>query len=315
MYDISFPNIGVYLKNIYDGITIFGFQIKFYGAVIALGFLLAYVIVAKEAKRTGQNPETYLDYLLWLVIPAILGARIYYVLFSWDSYFQKGQSLKDTMIGLINTRNGGLAIYGGVIAGMIVLIVFARKRKLKISLLTDTCIMGLLLGQILGRWGNFFNREAFGTYTDSLFAMQIPLTYFQNQGSLLGLQFAGVITPEMLAHTVNGCIQVHPTFLYESLWNLSILILILLYRKHKKFDGELTAIYFVGYGIGRFWIEALRTDSLFLPGIHLRASQVLAATLTIVGIGWIIYGRKYVHNCTKLDTEVEKPNQTQDIVE
>lgn len=168
MYEIRFPNLGIVLKNVAQGFSIGGFEVRFYGLIIALGFILGYVIIAKEAKRTNQDPELYLDYMLWLVIPAILGARIYYVLFSLDDYIKEGQSLKDTILGMLNIRGGGLAIYGGVIAGIITLIVFARKKKASIPLMLDTCTMGLLLGQIMGRWGNFFNREAFGGYTDSL---------------------------------------------------------------------------------------------------------------------------------------------------
>ena len=138
MYDIRFPNLGIVLKNIKDGFTIFGFEIKFYGVIIALGFVLAFLVISKEAKRTGQSEDTYLDFMLWLIIPAILGARLYYIIFSWDSYFQKGKGFGKTLFDLIDIRSGGLAIYGGVIAGVIVAIVFAKKRKMKFSVLADT---------------------------------------------------------------------------------------------------------------------------------------------------------------------------------
>ena len=153
--------------------------------------------------------------------------------------------------------------------------------------MSDTCAMGLLIGQILGRWGNFFNREAYGGYTDSLFAMAIPV------------QDAQVVNEELLSHLVyfDGIpyIQVHPTFLYESLWNLGLLIIIFFYRKHKKFHGEITAIYFLGYGIGRFWIEGLRQDQLILAtisGVAIPVSQLLAAIMVVVSVVFIIYGRK-----------------------
>ena len=147
MYDIRFPNLGIVLKNIKDGFTIFGFEIKFYGVIIALGFVLAFLVISKEAKRTGQSEDTYLDFMLWLIIPAILGARLYYIIFSWDSYFQKGKGFGKTLFDLIDIRSGGLAIYGGVIAGVIVAIVFAKKRKMKFSVLADTVTMGLLIGR------------------------------------------------------------------------------------------------------------------------------------------------------------------------
>lgn len=295
MYEIRFPHLGIVLKHVADGFSIGGFEIRFYGMVIALGFILGYLLIAKEAKRTNQDPEMYLDYMLWLVIPAILGARIYYVIFSLGDYVKEGQSLKDTLLGLINIRGGGLAIYGGVIAGIIVLLIFAKKRKVKVMLMLDTCAMGLLVGQILGRWGNFFNREAFGGYTDSLFAMAIPVEWFGGKNYLLRTVNNGIITQEMIDHVVNfdgmEFIQVHPTFLYESLWNLAVLLIIFLYRRHKKFDGEMFAMYIWGYGLGRVWIEGLRTDSLMLPGVNFRVSQLLAALCVVAASIYMIYKR------------------------
>ena len=284
MYDIRFPNLGILLENIKDGFSIGGFEIKFYGIIIACGFLLAYAFVSKEATRTGQDPEVYLDYLLWMVIPAILGARLYYVLFSASSFFRPGQGFGTTLKGILNIRGGGLAIYGGIIAGIIVLIIFAKKRKLSIPQMLDTAVMGLLIGQIMGRWGNFFNREAFGGYSDGLFAMAIPVSFFEQKGSVASLVSRGIITQEMVDHVVqfNGAeyIQVHPTFLYESVWNLVLLLIIFLYRKNKRFEGELFLMYLWGYGLGRVWIEGLRSDSLMIGGM--KVSQLLAATCVLV---------------------------------
>lgn len=295
MYEIRFPHLGIVLKHVAEGFSIGGFEIRFYGMVIALGFILGYLLIAKEAKRTNQDPEMYLDYMLWLVIPAILGARIYYVVFSLSDYVKEGQSLKDTILGMINIRGGGLAIYGGVIAGIIVLLIFAKTRKVSVMLMLDTCAMGLLVGQILGRWGNFFNREAFGGYTDSLFAMALPVEWFGGKNYLLSTVNNGIITQEMIDHVVNidgmEFIQVHPTFLYESLWNLGVLLIIFLYRRHKKFDGEMFAMYIWGYGLGRVWIEGLRTDSLMLPGINFKVSQLLAAICVVAASVYIIYKR------------------------
>lgn len=299
MYEIRFPNLGIVLKNVLDGFYIGDFEIRFYGVIIALGFVLGYVLIANEAKRTGQNPELYLDYMLWLVIPAIVGARVYYVLFSLDDYIKEGQSVKDTILGMLNIRGGGLAIYGGVIAGIITLIIFAKKRKVSLMLMLDTCSMGLLLGQILGRWGNFFNREAFGGYTDSLFAMAIPVDWFGGKNFLLSTVNNGIITQEMIDNVLNingkEFIQVHPTFLYESLWNLAVLLIIFLYRRHKKFDGELFAMYIWGYGLGRVWIEGLRTDSLMIPGMDFRVSQLLAALCVVGASIYIIYKRVQIN--------------------
>ncbi|MGN0438944.1 MAG: prolipoprotein diacylglyceryl transferase [Lachnospiraceae bacterium] len=295
MYEIRFPHLGITLKNVLDGFSIGNFEIRFYGVIIAIGFILAYLLVAAEAKRTNQNPETYLDYMLWLVIPAILGARIYYVLFSLDDYIVKGKSFKEIFFSMINIRGGGLAIYGGVIAGIIVLLIFAKKRKISPLLMLDTSCMGLLVGQILGRWGNFFNREAFGAYTDSLFAMAIPADWFGGKNYLLTRVNNGNITQEMLDHVLiadgKEFIQVHPTFLYESVWNLIVLLVIFTYRRKKKFDGELFAMYLWGYGLGRVWIEGLRTDSLMIPGVNFRVSQLLAAVCVIGASVFIVYKR------------------------
>ena len=222
MYDISFPKIGIYLNNIPDGITIFGIEIKFYGIIIAIGVLLAYMIASKEAKRTGQNPELYLDYVLVGIIPAIVCARLYYVIFSWSYYFAPGDTIGESLLKVINIRQGGLAIYGGLIGGILACWIFTRVRKVSFLNMMDTIAIGIPLAQLLGRWGNFFNREAFGTYTDSLLAMAIPLEYYEKKGLLSGLEQAGVITDEMLQNTVNGGIWVQPTFLYESLWNLGL---------------------------------------------------------------------------------------------
>lgn len=286
MYDIRFPGFGITLNNVKDGITLFGVDIKFYGIVITIGFMVAYFMSVSYAKKTGQDEELYLDFLLWLVIPAIAGARIYYVIFSWDEYFGKGKGFGDTLLDIINIRNGGLAIYGGIIAGVIVAIIFVKKKKANIWVMADTIAPGLLAAQAIGRFGNFFNREAFGEYTDSIFRMCIPVDYYVNEGSLYSLVNSGVITEKMANNLVEydamSWISVHPTFLYEALWNVMILVFILIYRKHKKFDGELGLIYVWGYGLGRVWIEGLRSDSLMIAGINMKASQLLAAACVLV---------------------------------
>lgn len=303
---IFFPNLGITLKNIGDHITVFGFEIRFYGMVITLGFIIAYFLVTREAKRTNQNPETYLDFMLVLIIPVILGARLYYILFRLDEYIVKG-SMKETLLGMINIRNGGLAIYGGIIAGVITGVIFAKVKKLNLWQMADTAAFGLLIGQILGRFGNFFNREAFGGYTDSLFAMGIPLDYYRSEGSLNGLIADGVISDTMLANTqmIKGveCITVHPTFLYEALWNLMLLIFLYIYRKHQKFTGEFALIYVAGYGLGRSIIEGFRTDSLMLGSSGIRVSQLFGIICFVIAGAALIYNYiKYFKNKDK-----EKP--------
>lgn len=275
---IDFPNIGIHLKSVGDHITVFGFDITYYGMLIGLGILAGIFIAAAEAKRSGQNSEDYFDLAIYAVIFSIIGARIYYVIFSWDMY-------KDDLLSIFNTRQGGLAIYGGVIAAVITVIIYARIKKMSAPLIFDTAGLGLVAGQMIGRWGNFFNREAFGEYTNNLLAMKLPVDAVRGSD----------ITELMRKHMeqVDGVsyIQVHPTFLYESLWCLMVLVIMLIYRKYKKFDGEVFLIYLLGYGVGRAWIEGLRTDQLLLPGVGWPVSQVLAGIITVVSLGLIIYKR------------------------
>ena len=275
---IDFPNIGIHLESVGDHITVFGFDIAYYGIIIGIGILVGLLIAVAEEKRTGQKEEDYYDLAIYAVIFAIIGARAYYVIFSWDMY-------KDDLLSILNIRQGGLAIYGGVIAAVITVLIFARIKKLSAPLLMDTAGLGLVAGQMIGRWGNFFNREAFGEYTDSLLAMQLPVDAVRSSD----------ITELMREHmeTVDGVsyIQVHPTYLYESLWCMMVLIIMLLYRKHKKFDGEVFLVYLLGYGLGRVWIEGLRTDQLLLPVVGLPVSQILAGVIVVVSTILIIYHR------------------------
>lgn len=277
--EISFPNLGIYLKNVGKSIDLFGIEIAYYGIIIGTAILLGFWIAAREAKRTGQNPENYLDMGIIGVIAGIVGARLYYVIFSWDMY-------KDNLLDIFNLREGGLAIYGGVIAAVISVLVLAKVKHLSAPQIFDTIAMALLNGQMLGRWGNFFNREAFGGYTDSLFAMRLPLDAVRSSD----------VTEQMRRHIerIDGVsyIQVHPTFLYESLWCMVLLIILFAYRKHKKYEGELFLMYLFGYGLGRFWIEGLRTDQLLLPGVGIAVSQLLAGAI-VVGTGaTMLYLRK-----------------------
>ena len=238
------------------------------------------------AKKTNQNPDQYFDVALYAIPIALIGARAYYVIFSWDQ-------LTNNLIHILYFREGGLAIFGGVIAAVITFYVYVKIKKQNFWLMADTACVGLVLGQIIGRWGNFFNREAFGGYANGLFAMQLPLNAVRSSD----------VTQEMMEHlqTIDGVqyIQVHPTFLYESIWNIGVLLLLLLFTKHKKFDGEIFLLYLAGYGIGRFWIEGLRTDQLLLPGIKLPVSQVLSAVVAIVSIAVILIQRK---RCTAKKT-------------
>jgi len=291
-YDISFPNLGIHLEHVGKTISIFGFEIAYYGIIIGTAILLGFVIATAEAKRTGQDPENYLDMGMIGVVFGIIGARLYYVIFSWDMY-------KDNLLEILNIREGGLAIYGGVIAAVLTVIIAAKVKHLSAPQIFDTIALALLNGQMLGRWGNFFNREAFGEYTDSLFAMRLPIDAVRSSD----------VTEQMRMHiqSIGGVeyIQVHPTFLYESLWCCALLIILFVYRKHKKYEGELFLLYMFGYGLGRVWIEGLRTDQLILPVVGLPVSQLLAGVLVVVMGILIVYLRKYHSRYAMLALQTE----------
>lgn len=296
---VRFPNLGIEFSNLPRGIEIGSFQIAFYGAIIACGMLAGIAIARWKARKTGQDQEIYLDFALWAIPLSVLGARLYYVIFSWGDGWNFWE--------IFNLRRGGLAIYGGVIVAILSAIVYSKIKKLRIGLLADTGILGLILGQIMGRWGNFFNREVFGKYTDSLFAMQIDLdcsslsSDYTMPEALLRAQYVGkedtlnnileIRNKIEVLDDGHQYIQVHPTFLYESVWNILILLLMLWAWKRKKFNGEILLIYLAGYGFGRFFIEGIRTDQLYIWGTGLAVSQVLSALLFFASITLLIVFR------------------------
>ena len=267
--DIAFPFLGIYLENVPKTFTVFGITIALYGLIIGIGMILAFVLVTHVAKKNGLDPDDFYDMGIWLIIFGIIGARIYYVIFSWDYY-------KNNLGEIINLRQGGLAIYGGVIAGFTALIVWCRVKKKSICKMGDVAFMGVLVGQIMGRWGNFTNREVFGGYCDNIFAMRLPISAVRSRD----------ISDELASHIADGTnyIQVHPTFLYESFYNLVLLSLIYIFFKKKAFDGEAILWYLGGYGIGRFIIEGIRTDRLLIPGTGLAVSQFLGISLFAVSL-------------------------------
>ena len=279
--DIRFVHLGITINHLKSSISVFGFRIAFYGIIIGIGMLAGLWIAQSDAKRRGQDPELYLDFALYAIICSIIGARLYYVIFEWDYY-------KNNVLQIFNLRAGGLAIYGGVIAGTITMIVYTRMKKVSFFSMADTGVLGLVTGQIIGRWGNFFHCEACGGYTDSLLAMRIRRALVNDN----------MLNADVLNHRIveNGVeyIQVHPTFFYESCWNLCLLLFMLWFRRYKKYDGQMLWIYLLGYGIGRFWIESLRTDQLILFGTGLPVSQALSLVLILVAAGNLIW-RGYQH--------------------
>ena len=300
---VRFPNIGIEFNDLPRGFAIGDFKIAFYGVLIAIGMLGGIALSRRKARKTGQNQDIYLDFALWAIPFSVLGARLYYVIFQWDQF-------KDNWLNIFNLRQGGLAIYGGVIVAIISVIIYTRIKKLNLGLMADTGIIGLILGQIVGRWGNFFNREVFGKFTDSVFAMQIDisdkaLSSIYNPSlvseNILRNMFAGkegtlnnileIRNNIMVLSDGRQFIQVHPTFLYESVWNILVLIILLIAWPKKKFNGEILLMYLAGYGFGRFFIEGIRTDQLYIWGTGLAVSQVLSAILFIAATVLIIVFR------------------------
>ncbi len=224
---------------------IFGIDIRWYGILMAAGILIGMVLALREAKRQGIEENTMLDLFLVVIPSSIIGARAYYVIFNWSYY--SGDFLK-----MINTRLGGMAIHGGVIGGVLAGYIFCRIKKLSFPKLVDITAPSLILGQAIGRWGNFINQEAHGGPTD------LPW----------GIMVDGV--------------RVHPTFLYESIWNIGVFALLLLMRRRKKYEGQVMVVYMMAYSLGRFWIEGLRTDSLMLG--PLRMAQVISVALIAVAV-------------------------------
>ena len=280
--DLIFPHLGIVIKHLNNHITLFGsFDIAFYGIIIGIGMLIALFVIEQDARRHHNDPNLYYDFFIAAIICGVIGARLYYVAFQWDYY-------KNNLPGILNIRQGGLAIYGGIIAGCLAALGFCRIRKVSFFKISDSFFLGVLVGQFIGRWGNFFNCEAFGGYTDSLFAMRIREAIVN----------PSMISEELLEHIIddNGIryIQVHPTFLYESCWNFAVFLFLYWYAgKHEPGSGNVTILYFLLYGIGRFLIEGLRTDQLKIPGTTLAVSQCLSLLLVILMLIVIIYRKMH----------------------
>lgn len=265
--DIAFPHLGIYLSNLPKNFSVFGFTIAFYGVLIGLGVLAGVFTAVKISKLEHMDEDIIWDFAIYAVICSVICARLYYVVFSWDLY-------KNDLLSIFNTRQGGLAIYGGVIGGFLTLFIYSHIKKVKVFDIGDCSVFGLVLGQIIGRWGNFFNREAFGEYTNSFLAMRLP-------ADAVRVQDITTLQRTMMESAGVNYIQVHPTFFYEGFLNLCVLIFMIFYRKHKKFSGEMCLIYLGGYGIIRFFVEGLRTDPLLIPGTMIPVSQTLGMALFV----------------------------------
>lgn len=268
---ISFPMLGDFSIDPPSYFTVFGKNIYFYGVIIALGVILASLYCVKHINRYGLTEDDFYGLLIWVIPVSVISSRLYFVLF-YDLQYYLAHPKE-----ILAVWNGGLAIYGGIIGGVITGIVYCRIKKIRFFAAADLFSFGLLIGQAVGRWGNFMNREAFGGVTDIFCRM--------------GLTMPGAET-----------VYVHPTFLYESLWNFIGLILIALWAKKgkRKYDGQVFLLYTFWYGLGRSWIEGLRTDSLYIGATNIRVSQLLAAAAAVVSLVILIINSRKSHDPARL---------------
>ena len=289
---ISFPGLGIgefSLDNIAFSIGE-NFSVYWYGIIITCGIIFAYLYAVYRGKFEGVCFDDTIDIVIWTVILGVIGARLYYVLTSLDQYID--ESFMQTVTNMLNLRGGGLAIYGGIIGGILGIVISTRFKKINTIKVFDMAAPGVMIGQLLGRWGNFFNGEAFG----EIVSEKSPL-YFMRMGIISRNSISDFGTTEM--------VYVHPTFLYESLWNLTGFIIINALYKKKKFNGQVACMYLSWYGFGRMFIEGLRTDSLYIGNTGIRISQlvglicfVVFGALLVVGL---IYSKKFDGDESKLN--------------
>ena len=274
--EIVFPFLGIDVNVNPTAFTVFGVDVQWYGILIVCGMLLAMLFAFRNMRRVGIDSDRAIDAVIGGLIAALIGARAYYVILNWDEY-------KDDLASVFNTREGGLAVLGGLIGAILVGGIICKIRKVKLLPMLDLCGVGFLIGQGIGRWGNFTNQEAFGKNTNCLFAMsggrvQSWIAYNYN-----------AVTQYDKDITVDALYPVHPCFLYESAWCLlGALLLAITLKKWRKFDGQIILMYMVWYGLGRFFIEGLRTDSLMIGS--LRVSQGVAALMFVAGVILLIIG-------------------------
>jgi len=284
MYTVEFPGLGGLKLDINPvAFTVFGRPIFWYGILISLAFFAAVYMAAKQSKNFGISQDDVLDMILYAGPIGIIGARLYYVIFSWENY-------RDDFLGVFRIWEGGLAIYGGIIAGVITALLFTKIRKLDTLKVFDFAVVYIPLAQAIGRWGNFFNQEAFGTNTNLPWGMT-------SEGTVRYLQ--GLVEKGV---SVDPFLPVHPTFLYESIWNFIVFFILLNRRKNKKADGEVFLFYLALYGLGRFFIEGLRTDSLMLG--NLRVSQLLSALFLIAAVVMLFVIRQRKNKISFEDVEL-----------
>lgn len=260
-YDISFPELGLSFNPSRVAFSIGSKAIYWYGIIIAVGFLLAVIYAIKRSEQFGLTQDNIIDMLICAVPSAVVCARLYYCIFRWDLY-------RDNPISMLYVWEGGLAIYGGVIGAVLAVVIFTKVTKIRTAAMLDVGGLGLMIGQSIGRWGNFINREAHGGLTDSFLRMG-------------------------LTDGAGATVYVHPTFLYESLWNILGFVILHFYSKRRRYDGQIFVMYLGWYGLGRMFIEGLRTDSLYLGSTNLRVSQLLAGLCVVFAVFFLFYNKVF----------------------
>ena len=260
-YDISFPELGLSFNPSRVAFSIGSKAIYWYGIIIAVGFLLAVIYAIKRSEQFGLTQDNIIDMLICAVPSAVVCARLYYCIFRWDLY-------RDNPISMLYVWEGGLAIYGGVIGAVLAVVIFTKVTKIRTAAMLDVGGLGLMIGQSIGRWGNFINREAHGGLTDSFLRMG-------------------------LTDSAGATVYVHPTFLYESLWNILGFVILHFYSKRRRYDGQIFVMYLGWYGLGRMFIEGLRTDSLYLGSTNLRVSQLLAGLCVVFAVFFLFYNKVF----------------------
>ena len=280
-YDVAFPNLGIFIKNLQNTIRIGNFTIAYYGIIISIAMLIGFTIVTHFAKKLKMNDDIFYDVFIIIIVLGIIGARAYYVIFKWDYYQIRPYEILDI-------RAGGLAVFGGIILATIGIIVYCIVKKINVIKVLDLTMIGVAIGQAIGRYGNFFNMEAYGDYTNNLFAMRLRKEYL-DPANITWLQSLNLVEEEGVSY-----IQAHPTFFYESCLNIILFILLIyLLKKKYKFDGQLLATYLIGYGIIRTFVESFRTDSLML--YTFRISQLVAIICIVIGITIYVLNYKKIN--------------------
>lgn len=266
---VRFPNLNINFDFVGKSVSVFGFELTFFGLLTAAGMLFGLAVMIFVAKKQKEDPNLCLEAVIPAFLGGVLGARLMYVAVNREMFAGK------FVMELMDIRNGGMSIYGGILGGILVGAIYCKIRKISFAQMADTASMGLLTTQIIAVWGNFFSREGFGEYTDSLLAMQIPADAVNRA------QISELMAGHLSEADGISWIQVHPLFLYESIWCLVLFLILMLYTKHRKYPGEILLRYLAGYSLGRAGIEFLRPDPITVPGTEI---PILVCVLLVLAV-------------------------------